>query len=114
MSVKNIGAQEMKELLKRKDEVEIIDVREQDEYDIIHITGSKLIPMSQIQQRADEIDWSKEVVFLCRSGARSGVVANFLSDNEKKISNLRSGIYECYRDGDCQLEISKEQIGMYF
>lgn len=114
MSVKNIGAREMKELLANRENVEIIDVREQDEYDIIHIKGSKLIPMSQIQERADEIDWSKEVVFLCRSGARSGVVANFLADNEKKISNLRSGIFECYRDGECELEILKEQIGMYF
>jgi len=70
--------------------------------------------MNEIQERADEIDWTKEVVFLCRSGARSGVVANFLNETDRKISNLRSGIYECYRDGNCELEILKEQIGMYF
>jgi rhodanese-related sulfurtransferase len=114
MAVKNIGAREMKELLKNRADIEIIDVREQDEYDIIRIKDSKLIPMSQIQQRMNEIDWSKEVIFICRSGSRSGVVANFLHDNEKNISNLRSGIYECYRDGNCDLEISEDNIGFYF
>jgi len=38
MSIKNIGAKEMKELLtNNRDGIEIIDVRGQDEYDIIHI-----------------------------------------------------------------------------
>lgn len=114
MPIKNITAKELKELLKNRENIEIIDVRSQEEYDIIHIKDSKLIPMNEIQDRADEIDWSKEVIFLCRSGARSGVVANFLADNEKKISNLRSGIFECYKDGDCQLEILEGEIRRYF
>ena len=114
MNVKNIEAQDLKELLKTRDKIELIDVREPYEYDIIHITGSKLIPMGEIQDRVDEIDWTKEVIFICRSDARSSVIAQFLADNERNISNLRSGIYECYREGDCELEILQKEILNYF
>lgn len=51
--------------------LELIDVREPSEFQEIHVIGSKLIPMGEIERRFKEIDWSKEVIFICRSGGRS-------------------------------------------
>jgi len=113
--VKNINAQDLKELLKNRENLEMIDVREPSEYRIIHLKGSKLIPMNELEDRANEIDWNKEVVFICRSGSRSGIMANFLARPDREIKNLRSGIYECFRDNECpDLEILKDEIHMYF
>lgn len=51
----------------------LLDVRESDEYAQAHAPGSTLIPLSQLQQRLQEIDRYKNtpVVLICRSGRRS-------------------------------------------
>lgn len=116
MVVKNINADELRNLIKNHhDKIEIIDVREPSEHEIIKIKGSKLIPMNELQFRINEIDWNKEVIFLCRSGARSGMIANILSQMGKDVSNLQAGIYECFADGKGEnLEIDEEMIDKYF
>ena len=114
MSVKDINAKKFKTLLKDRGKLEIIDVREKEEFDIIHIKGSKLIPMGELLNRLDEIDWDKEVVFICRTGGRSKLAAT-LTAKDKEAKNLEYGIYECYLDGDCpDLEILKDEVKKYF
>jgi len=115
MSVIDIRAEELRAMLKtKKDQLEIIDVREQDEYDAIHIKGSKLIPMGELQERINEINWNKEVVFICRSGSRSKMAA-YIMGGDHEIKNLRYGIYECFADGKGEhLEVDKEMIEGYF
>lgn len=51
----------------------LLDVRETDEYAQAHAPGSTLIPLSQLQQRLQELDRYKNtpVVLICRSGRRS-------------------------------------------
>lgn len=94
MAITNIDSNEFREMLdSNSDELEIIDVREPDEYALIKVRNSKLIPMSQIPFRANEIDWSKKVVLYCKSGARSANIAELLSRAGKNVLNLRGGIY---------------------
>ncbi|MEN7982394.1 MAG: rhodanese-like domain-containing protein [Nanoarchaeota archaeon] len=116
MTVKNIEADELRDLIKNnRDEIEIVDVREPQEADIIRIKNSKLIPMNELQSRINEIDWKKEVIFLCRSGARSKMIADILSKSGKEVTNLKYGIHECYADGKGEnLEIDKKNIDRYF
>lgn len=93
MEVKNINSQEFKKLLSEKgSNIEIIDVREDDEFEMIKIKGSKLIPVSQIGTRLNEIDWNKQVVVVCRSGSRSSYVAAHLAAMGKAVMNLQGGI----------------------
>lgn len=93
MEVKNISAENLKEMVHSdRKGLEIIDVREKYEFDEIHIEGSKSIPMSTIANRLNEIDWSKKVVFLCRSGNRSGYVSEMLAKMGKEVMNLAGGI----------------------
>jgi len=101
--MQNIDSKQFKKMLDDKiEDLEIIDVREQEEADIVRVKNSKLIPMGELMNRLDEIDWSKKVVFLCRSGSRSGYMAQILEQNGKEIINLDGGIYQLDMDNcDC-------------
>lgn len=96
--MKNIEIEEFKEMIQEnRDNLEIIDVREQDEWDELHFKNSKLIPMFSVANNLDKIDWNKIVIFICRTGARSGHVASALA-GKYEILNLVGGISACYRD----------------
>jgi rhodanese-related sulfurtransferase len=73
--------------------VYVLDVREQYEYDEKHIPDVTLLPMSEIQNRLDEIPTDKEVIITCRSGNRSGQVTKFLEQNGfDNVHNMQGGI----------------------
>lgn len=117
MSVTKITPQELKELLEtKKDSLEIVDVRDLDEYERIHIRGVRLLPLAQLATRVDEIDWSKEVVFVCKGGIRSAQAAEKMSVSGKDVKNLEGGVSACYTDwppGIDLLEIGGEGVRGY-
>ncbi len=49
----------------------LLDVREPDEWAEGHIEGATLIPLGQLAARANELPTDREIVCICRSGARS-------------------------------------------
>jgi rhodanese-related sulfurtransferase len=76
-----------------REDVFVIDVREQYEYDEKHIPNVTLLPMSEIENRIDEIPTDQEVIVTCRSGNRSGQVAQFLRQNGfDNVHNMQGGI----------------------
>jgi sulfur-carrier protein adenylyltransferase/sulfurtransferase len=88
-----ITAKELKRLIDSGTHFELIDVREQDEYDLCHINGSRLIPLSQLRSRVRELDVTSEYVFYCHTGERSDRAVNFLSQlGFKRAKNLEGGI----------------------
>ena len=79
--------------IQNRDDVYVLDVREQSEYDEKHIPNVTLLPMSEIQSRLDEIPTDKEVIVTCRSGNRSGQVTQFLKENGfDNVHNMAGGI----------------------
>ncbi len=79
--------------IKDRDDVLVLDVREQWEYDEGHIAGVELIPMNEIPVRLDEIPTDKEVVVTCRSGNRSGQVTQYLQEQGfTNVHNMQGGI----------------------
>ncbi|MDX1413515.1 MAG: rhodanese-like domain-containing protein [Candidatus Promineifilaceae bacterium] len=79
--------------IKNRDDVYVLDVREQYEYDEKHIPNVTLLPMSEIEGRLDEIPTDKEVIITCRSGNRSGQVTQFLRQNGyDNVHNMQGGI----------------------
>jgi len=70
---------ELKERMDKGEELYIVDVREPDEHAAFNI-GGRLLPVGDIlsMQTEDIDDWKeKEVIFYCRSGARSSRAAQF-------------------------------------
>jgi molybdopterin/thiamine biosynthesis adenylyltransferase/rhodanese-related sulfurtransferase len=73
--------------------IKIVDVREQFEYEIARITGVPLLPMSQIQRRFTELDPNSQYYFLCKVGARSHDVVDFLKEQGfKYVKNVKGGL----------------------
>lgn len=91
--MKEITVQELKQLIDEKKDFQLIDVREQYEYDEANING-KLIPMGEIMEHVEEIAKDKQVVVHCRSGKRSATVINALESQFgfTNLYNLKGGI----------------------
>ncbi len=113
--MQNIDSKQFKKMLdEERDNLEIVDVREEDEAELIRVKGSKLIPMGELMNRLNEIDWNKKVVFICRSGSRSGYMAQIMEQVGKDVINLAGGIYQLNADNcDC-LKKSKDCCSGYF
>jgi rhodanese-related sulfurtransferase len=72
--------QAVKAKLDAGDEFLLLDCREQDEHELVHIEGSRLLPMSELMVRAAELEpfRSGEVVVHCHHGGRSMQVTQWL------------------------------------
>ncbi|WP_028043458.1 rhodanese-like domain-containing protein [Candidatus Stoquefichus massiliensis] len=80
-SYETISAKEAKEMMETQDVV-IIDVREESEYQDGHIQNSILIPLSTIKEGNTQLpDKEQTILVYCRSGNRSAKAA-------KKLVNL--------------------------
>lgn len=80
----------------------ILDVRTPQEYQQIHIKGTTLIPIQQLQARITELESKKheDVFIYCATGNRSTVAARILANRGfKRIYNLRYGVYDWARKG---------------
>lgn len=102
-----ISAQKLEEILQTKQPIELIDVREEHEWNMIHIPQAKLIPLSQFPDRYQEIDFDREVYVLCRTGARSGQACAWLAQNGKQATNVAGSIKELYQHHSPLLEITQ-------
>jgi molybdopterin/thiamine biosynthesis adenylyltransferase/rhodanese-related sulfurtransferase/molybdopterin converting factor small subunit len=100
--MEEITATELKQRLDRGDDVQIIDVREPNEYDIARIPGSKLIPLGQVVNRQDEINEERETVVHCKGGVRSAKAIEALTRSGFKghLVNLKGGITAWSNDVD--------------
>ena len=79
--------------VRERDDVLVLDVREQWEYDEGHIPGVTLIPMAEVSQRLDDIPADKTVIVTCRSGNRSGQVTDYLRQQGfDNVHNMDGGI----------------------
>jgi rhodanese-related sulfurtransferase len=73
-------------------EVQLIDVREQHEWDAGRIAGAKHIELERLAGRAEEIDRHRPVVFQCRLGARSAMATQAFRAAGWDAYNLSGGI----------------------
>lgn len=91
--MKEKTVQELKSMIDNKEDFQLIDVREPDEFDTCNING-QLIPMGEIPANIDKIAKDKPVVIHCRSGSRSGRMVQFLEQNYgfTNLYNLKGGI----------------------
>jgi rhodanese-related sulfurtransferase len=71
----------------------LLDVRENDEWDAGHVSGAVHIPLGQLVERVDEMPDDRQVVVICRSGARSARAAAFLASSGFDAINLAGGMH---------------------
>lgn len=86
--------------MKERDDVCVLDVREQWEYEVGHIPDVLHLPMSQIGNRVHDIPTDKTLIISCKSGQRSGRVTNWLKHNGyEEVYNMQGGILAWNRAG---------------
>jgi len=92
--MQEISATELKKRMDAGEDIQLIDVRQPDEYAFAKIPGAKLIPLGQIMQRMGEIDETKETVIHCKMGGRSARAIEALqrAGFTGNLSNLKGGI----------------------
>ena len=84
---------ELKQRLDEGQEITLLDVRTQQEYDIARIEGSTLIPLQELQDRLGELDPADTIVAHCHHGMRSAKAVQFLRQmGFKRAINLAGGI----------------------
>ena len=90
------------------EEFQVVDVRYPNEWEAGHIDGSVHIPLDYIYERTEELDRSRPVVTVCRSGSRSAQAAEELAGEGFDVRNLSGGIVAW---ADCGLPIAADDGG---
>ncbi len=88
-----ISVLELKRRIEAKEDFDLVDVREPDEWRIAKIPGARLIPLGELPNRLGELDPAREIVLHCKMGGRSGRAVKFLQQKGfAKVENLTGGI----------------------
>lgn len=92
--MEEITATELKQRLDKGDDIQILDVREDNEFAYARIPNSIHIPLAQVLSRMDEIDPSRETVVHCKMGGRSARAIDALTRSgfNGRLMNLKGGI----------------------
>ena len=80
-------------------EAVLLDVREASELPDGRIAGSTHIPLGQLPARAFELDRTRPVITVCRSGGRSSQAAQYLAGQGYDVANLDGGMTQWIAEG---------------
>jgi rhodanese-related sulfurtransferase len=72
--------------------VQVIDVREASEWEVGHVGGATHIEFDHVSAQADEIDKGRPVVFQCRGGSRSEMIAAAFRESGWEAYNMDGGL----------------------
>ncbi|GGG84907.1 MBL fold hydrolase [Parapedobacter pyrenivorans] len=79
--------------LKNKNNVQVIDVRTEAEYQAGHIQGAENIPLPMLEANLNKVSKEKQIIVHCQSGARSAVAYSILRKHGfENISNFSGGM----------------------
>ena len=96
-----ITPQELADLLKRGEPVQLIDVRDPVEEQISRLPNAISIPYYQLNQKMNELDRKKNIVLFCRTGVRSAWALSALRNaGFTNVRNLRGGLNAWVREVD--------------
>jgi molybdopterin/thiamine biosynthesis adenylyltransferase/rhodanese-related sulfurtransferase len=87
-----ISVQELKQLRDQNPGLYLLDVREQDEWDVAHIEGAHLKPLSSLEKSFDDIPKDRPVYCFCKGGGRSLRAVGFLKSKGYSAINIKGGI----------------------
>lgn len=95
MGYKNLSSNTLKELIKNNENILLIDIRNEDEFEEANIETSINIPLQDLLYNIDELQEhnGKDIVIYCRSGHRSITACNLLAmEGFSNLYNLEDGI----------------------
>ena len=97
MSIKSINSSQAENLIKKKEDLLILDVRRPGEFKESRIVNSINIPVEEIEWEVEELENFKDkpILVYCKIGVRSSIACNFLeAEGFSELYNLRGGILD--------------------
>ena len=99
--VPEITPAELAARLRRHDDLDLVDVREPYELEIARIEGARLVPLATLTESLNTLDSARDIVVMCRSGARSAKAVRQLQNaGFRRVWNLAGGILRWSDDVD--------------
>lgn len=101
--MRRIQVTELKEWIDQGKQLQIIDIREPEEFELAAIAGSVNIPKNKIPHEYEKVKPDVDSVIICRFGTKSAATARFLISkgyNQDMFYLLDGGIYEWASDID--------------
>ncbi len=103
--MREITVQELKEKMDAVEDFQLIDVREDFEYEMSNL-GGELIPLSGIMIESGKIDKNKPVIVQCRSGKRSAAAIMQLEQQGfTNLYNLKGGMLAWAEEIDPEMQV---------
>ena len=78
--------------LYQKEALSVLDVREVEEFDPLHLEGARNFPLSQLADTYEQLDKDNLYYVICKSGIRSARACQFLSEQGYEVINVQSGM----------------------
>jgi rhodanese-related sulfurtransferase len=93
MGVPEMRVEELKQRLDAGEDLFLLDVRDEFEFEISNI-GGRLIPLAELSTRVSELDANREIVTVCKMGPRGAKAVQVLRRaGFTHVSNLAGGIH---------------------
>ena len=78
--------------LYQKESLTVLDVREVEEFEALHLEGAHNLPLSQLADSYDQLDKDLLHYVICKSGMRSARACQFLSEQGYEVVNVQGGM----------------------
>ncbi|EFO53979.1 rhodanese family protein [Streptococcus infantis SK1302] len=78
--------------LYQKESLSILDVREVEEFESLHLEGARNFPLSQLADTYEQLDKDNLYYVICKSGMRSARACQFLSEQGYEVINVQGGM----------------------
>ena len=70
----------------------VLDVREAEEFETLHLEGAQNLPLSQLADIYDQLDKDLLHYVICKSGMRSARACQFLAEQGYDVINVQGGM----------------------
>ena len=78
--------------LYQKESLSVLDVREAEEFETLHLEGAQNLPLSQLADIYDQLDKDLLHYVICKSGMRSARACQFLAEKGYDVINVEGGM----------------------
>ena len=78
--------------LYQKESLSVLDVREVEEFETLHLEGAQNLPLSQLTDIYDQLDKDLLHYVICKSGMRSARACQFLAEQGYDVINVQGGM----------------------
>ena len=78
--------------LYQNEQLSLVDVREVEEFQTLHLKGAQNLPLSQLADIYDQLDKDLLHYVVCKSGMRSARACQFLAEQGYDVINVQGGM----------------------